>query len=32
MSYEAKVQGNGNLPVGMASTAMLEQIAGINAC
>ena len=28
---EAKVQGNGNLPVGMAYTAMLERIAGANA-
>ena len=29
---EAKVQGNGNLLVGMAYTAMLERIAGANAC
>ena len=29
--YKAKVQGNGNLPVGMTYTAMLERITGINA-
>ena len=32
LSYKAKVQGNGNLLVGMAYTAMLERIAGANAC
>ena len=32
LSYKAKVQGNGNLLVGMACTAMLERIAGANAC
>ena len=32
LSFKAKVQGNGNLPVGMAYTAMLERIAGVNAC
>ena len=32
LSCKAKVQGNGNLLVGVAYTAMLERFAGANAC